>query len=361
MKYAYAIAHICVLMMPWLCQGMQFSKKITLVEKPTSVIALDYIHCVIAGSGCIMVNLINSQENRILDITKTYHVALNNDQTRFAISSKKKLAVYSAFTGKKLWQTKPIFPNSTLAFSPRESVLFAYSPGYLTSYNYVNKTSETHNILSLVEFSSSPISCHPTENKLLYPSTQDTLSTIDLEKKYEIKLVHAPKKSIIYGTYSPDGNCIAINNDFHSYSIYEPGIHFCYCMPARSFMAKIVAFAFHPHRPILAILFDNNSLRYINYKTKELIGIRMHSIRIRKWINEQIPNQRLSFLFDGKRLMMALKDKCIILRVPENNLLLIYYTLKRHNLFSDIIRLILDKFARSLGLYSVSLIQLSKT
>lgn len=361
MRYAYAIPQICVLISSLLCQGADITKKITAVKNPTSIIALDYAHCVIAGDRCVVFNFLDPEKSKVLDKTETYHIAINGDQARFAISSKKKLAVYSAFTCKKLWQIKPIFPNSTLAFSSVSPILFAYSPGQLTSYNYVNQTLEYHNIPSQVEFPVSSISHHPTQNKLLYPSSENTLSTIDFDKNHNITLAYTQKKPVISGTYSPDGNWIAINNDFHSYSIYEPDTHFCYCTPPRSFMAKIIAFAFHPHRPILAILFDNNTLRYINYKTKELIGIRMHSTKIRKWVNDFALKQRLSFMFDGKKLMIAFKHKCLVLSVPQNNLALIYYALKHNNLIHDIIYLIFGKFARSLNLHSINLIQLGRT
>lgn len=356
MRYIFTIFFACSFF--GLCHAADIITEIIAVKKPTSVIFIDNVRYVVAGDGCIFVDLIK-RENRILDTTQTYHVALNKNQTRFATSSKKKLAIHSAFTGEEIWRTKPIFPNSTLAFSSIDPILFAYSPGSLTAYKYLEKKIDFQHIPSLVELPTALIACHPTEKKLLYPSSETTLSTIDFDDCFTIKLMCTTKEALLFGTYSPDGNYIAINND-HKCCLYQPDMHFCYPIPDRMYRAKTISLAFHPYRPILAILLDNNALKYINYKTKELIAIRMRSPNAKDWIKNLHPTERLSFS-PKDRLMIALKDKCLIMHVPKNNILAIYHMLKTHKILPDLIKFIFHKIAFLFKFHHINFIELMKT
>jgi hypothetical protein len=130
MNYLY-ITIFVHLFITSLCPAMDCLMEISTIDNPVSVSFLDDYHVVIGGDGCIIFDLTNKKK-RIKRIDKekikTFHIISNNDHTRFAYSSEKNLAIYSAFTGKRLWKTEPIDAESSIVFSSIDATLFAYRP-----------------------------------------------------------------------------------------------------------------------------------------------------------------------------------------------------------------------------------------
>jgi WD40 repeat protein len=342
---------------------MDIFKEITTVKNPTSVAFIDDFRVVIGGDKCVIETLFNPDSVQIIDKSPIFHIAMNKNQTRFAVSSEKKLAVYG-FNGKQLWlQHTPLSSHATLEFDAISPILFAYVPGRLTTYNYVEKTVETHAIPSYFEYPSAPISCHPTQQKILYPSSENTFSTIHCARQYTIKLGCTTHEPIVSGTYNSDGDRINVIYDQQGFSIYNPITNFRYNIPITKYPKKVIAAAFHPHYLIIAVLFDNNALQYWNYKTMELLADRLHSQKKCDWFDDLYPTtERLSFSPDGKKLIVAFKNKCTIFHVPcRTFILIIYWLFKKHQLPVELIRPLIDLCFRTCQFHNYNLAELIKT
>lgn len=362
MGYIFIIALACICVLPS-CNAMDIFKEITTVENPTSVAFIDDVRVVIGGDKCVIETLFNFDSVQIIDKSPIFHIAINKNHTRFAISSTKKLGIYG-FTGKKIWsQKQPLSEHATLDFDALSPILFAYIPGRLTTYKYVEKTLESRPIPSYFECPSAPISCHPTKQKILYPSSENTFSTIHCTKQYTIKLGCTTHEPIISGTYNSDGDRINIIYDQQGFSICNPITNFRYNIPLTKYPKKVISTAFHPHRPIIAVLFDDNALQYWNYKTMELLAARLYSQKKCDWFDAYYPTtERLSFCPDGKKLIVAFKKKCTIFHVPSRTfILLIYWLFKKHLLPVELIRPLIELCLRISRFHTYNLAELIKT
>ncbi|HLC07273.1 MAG TPA: WD40 repeat domain-containing protein [Candidatus Babeliales bacterium] len=359
MKYWSILFIMHTFAIPSLCSAMDCLAEITYIPNPTCVAFLDDYRVVIGGDRCITLNLINAK-TRQLDPTQIFHITLSNDGTRFALSSRKKLAIFSTFTEKQRWKQKPLTEGSAIVFSPTGSSLFAYFPGKLTSYNWFDKELETHGVQSFTQFPTVLISCHPTEKKLLYPSSANTLSTIDPDNDYAIEKVCTTKDPVIAGTYGPDGNIIAVNNHYRGCCLYNPKTKYC-CNLLLNIYENIVGIAFHKSRPILVVLIDNNAIQYWNYRTNALIATRTGTTDPQDWIDYPYLTQRLAFSPNGEKLIVALKNKCLVLQVPKNNIIMLYRLLKHHGILPEIIKLILYKLALFFKFHQINFAELIKT
>lgn len=349
--YTFAISSVCL--------AMDCITELTYVQKPTSVAFLDDYRIVMGGEKCITFNLINAKI-KLIDPTETFHITVSNNTTKFALASKKQLAIFSTFTEKKRWKQKPLREGSSIAFSQNDLSLFAYCPGKLTVYNCCNKKIETHGIQSSTEFQTTLISCHPSEKKLLYPSSDNTLSTINLEN-YSTQSVYTTKDRIIAGIYSPNGNIIAVNNHYKGCCLYNPQTNHSYNL-LTSIYENIVAASFHKSRPLFAILLDNNTVQYWSYGTNNaLIASRIYTTHSSDHIAYPHLTERLAFSPNGEKLLVALKNKCLLLEVPKNNIAFFYFVLKQYVIVPEIIKLILHKLALSFKFHQIDFAELIKT
>lgn len=357
----FIISFACAIFASQSCHAMDIFKEITTVENPKSVAFIDDVRVVIGGEKCVIETLFNPDSVQIIDKSPTFHMAINKNKTRFAVSSENQLAIYG-FNGKKIWsQKQPLSEYATLAFDAISPVLFAYVPGRLTTYNYGKKNLESRPIPSYFECPSAPISCHPIQQKIMYPSSENTYSTIRCTKQYTIKLGCTTHEPIISATYNPEGDRIAIIYDQKGFSIYNPITNFRYNIPITKYPKKVVATAFHPHHPIIAVLFDDNALQYWNYQTMELLAARLHSKKKSDWFELlHLTTEHLSFSPDGKKLIVAFKNKCVVFHVPCRTFILIIYWLFKKHLPVEFIRPLIDLCFRVCKFHTYNLAELIK-
>jgi len=250
--------------------------------------------------------------------------------------------------------------HSSIIFSPKDPIVFAYFPGKLTSYNYVTKSLKTCDVTSNITFLTTQVSCHPIENRLLYASSINTLSCIQYNNNYRTDPVYTTKEDcIVFGTYSPDKNSIFINHYCGGCCMYDQSTKL-YSTLLKNLCDNTVAVDFHPYRPILAMLIDTGEVQYWNYKTKEIVA-HIHTNNNNALITYPNVTQRLTFSPNGEKLAIALTDKCLVLNVLQSNLVIIYWLFKHYKIPRELIKHILQKYILTSESYNPNLAEFMGT
>lgn len=341
------------------CTAMDQIMEIKAIENPHSVGFLFDDSVVIAGeNGAIIWSLIINKERACLDKKKVTNLTISDDRFNIGLLSKKQLAVFGN-AGDRKWKHKPIDKQSALAFNPTDSQLITYNKGQLTFHNYSSKISYTKKVLFEKLTHNSCLACHPAGKEFAYPSSGRVLSSVQLDIDSYAKGILTAQDSIIDVAYSPDGNVIAVNDCHNGCFIYDTHTKTSHYLQ-NGYIKLCVGMAFHPKLSILALLMTNNAIQYWNYKTKKFVALRLHTVRNHIRL---IPiTQRLHFSPDGKMLIVAFNDRCAVLRVPQNNIIIRYWLLRKMlNPVPELVTTILQKIDSLSGLYQFKLTELSLT
>ncbi|HLJ30841.1 MAG TPA: WD40 repeat domain-containing protein [Candidatus Babeliales bacterium] len=322
-------------------------------DKQLYSVACSHDKIFIGGSDGVHVYNTITGTKHALSQKPTFHMAMHPNYLNIAISHETELAVYDTKTEEKKWSTQPLYlwKTTPIIFSSTDNTICSYRRGAFTLHSdhkiflkQFNVPYEKKTAYCL------QIACHPTKKKFLYPSDKDSISIIKPNRFREIKkTIVSPKSSYIFSAlYNYDGstigmidtfgNCCLYNDDDKTITLIE------YSSPSLS-SNYYISIAFHPHKHILALLADNNSIHYWLYKTKKLIAV-TKSYQI--FNNNQIEQtyfsrvKRLDFSPDGSCIAVVFPYECYQLSVPRNkNMVLLYYILRRQALPTDIINIII--------------------
>lgn len=334
---------------------------ITPENKPTSVAFMQNNTIIITELNSFSVHNYTTKKtfSKEIETGIIHDIATNNKKNKFALSTTGALIVYNSKTKHPEWKsnidnistTKPI----SIAFNSQDddeiiSLVPAFnilqlSNGLKNKFIDTNITNETTNI---------SLCCNPKKPIVAHPSSEQKLTIINYETLTHTK---SPKYySIVGASYSPDGQRLAImNRDDLGSSLFIEINDFTEDNTYKHDSNKLyISMAFHPNNQALALLTHDNKIYYLNYHTGDFIknfkAIDQDPLELHHSLEK-----RLSFSPDGRQLLVALKNKCLILPVPFNvryepeaheRLWTTFYSLKKYADFylpSDIINVITEK------------------
>ena len=315
----------------------------------------------IAGSDGVHIYNTQTKTKHMLSAQSTFHMAMQPNYKNIAISHQTELAVYNTETEEKKWSTQPLYlwKTTPITFSSTDDTICSYRKGAFTLHS-------NHKI-SLKQFNVPyekktayclQIACHPTKKQFLYPSDKDSISIIKPNRFREIeKTIISPGSSYIFSAlYNHDATVIAMIDTSGSCSLYdETDKSIKVIKPSLPSLSSnyYLSMAFHPHKHMLALLADDTSLHYWNYKTQRLIAITQKCQISHNDQTEPIyfsRTKRLDFFPDGSYIAVVFPYACYQLPIPLNsNTALLYYILRRQELPNDIINIIIKLIPALLG------------
>lgn len=314
------------------------------IKKPKHIAFTDNNTIVVGGkNGC---GIFNAQSQKLIHKLTSNNVSslvadeniialINHNKTKK--TSKHELIVFDNKTGKQLWlkdgyylphsSTRAVFNcGSNLAISPIDNTLFVSANDVIITYDYIKQqtryTDKSFNLGTWPSF----ITCHPTENTLLYSDSERWLYATEIDHRLFINLtinVYPSGTDTEYftyllhtkGQYSADGAVIAFNNIRDEYficNLQEKGSMTYQLVPPAE---KIfIAASFHPHAPILALLTNDYVIHYCDYKSCTAIA-ETHPM-IDKILTKR-SNGELTFSPDGAQLAFSLHDQWFTMLTPD--------------------------------------------
>jgi hypothetical protein len=303
------------------------------IKKPYSLICLSNNTVAIAGEkGCSIYDYSTNKEiitlQKNTDPTNFPYIAAHPNKQLLAIHSEQTLTIYETKTSTIIGKIKSAFFKGSPVFNPiNDTVLinngqhivdsFDYTTNFCTSISVKNANNAT-----LAAF-------HPTKEECLLISDKFSNSKILQCAKKPIV-----KKKVPTGSYNPvcnhsigyqynfDGSFIAFHNPEGNCYIFEDPIstHLSYNDYTSSY-----GVTFHPNSFILATLLFKPSwyfqmcICYWNAKTKKLIAATPLKIKEPVTVSDwprPISTQCIDFSLDGTKVIIALRNKCLVLEVP---------------------------------------------
>jgi WD40 repeat protein len=244
-----------------------------------------------------------------------------------------------------------------MSFSPVDPhTVYAYYKGLLTLYHSTKPLQlfripcDTANAIE-----SNKIMWHPTKTEFLYPSGKQTISVIQPDNKYKIKdnIIFLKNNNISVAQYSHDATIIAIKDNYRKCCLYDLINNSFYHFTS----SKYHSIVFHPKNSMIALLTHSGAIEYWNYKTKNIIA-KTHNYHNNSSTRKLFSRtKRLDFSDDGKYLAIGLAHTWLVLHVPTNNLVVMYFLLKKH-VPDDVIKIILHTLAHTLELESLNFLEL---
>jgi hypothetical protein len=307
-------------------------------------------------------------------------IAVNKDQSLCALSKTKKIKVYDTKKGKKLYTVRhgEILPTPIAFDSQNTSQLF-YRYG---SNLYCAKDKYFENCID--NFNGSSLACHPNKTQLIeYGEKNGDLyhqcySYKPSKTKYMPSLYIYPEiripsythnassinKEVVSAEYNHDGSILIINTRNSGFYIFKENDKSSstlrtYGNNGKQFFDALQLYspsmAFHPNNVTLALLTYNNKIQYWNCLTAKKIT--QTKLDFSKKIVDFIANKRIAISPDGKKILVALNDKCLLLNIPldaqfpgalNKRTITLYLSLqkyaKNNNIPNDTINLILDTY-----------------
>jgi len=299
-----------------------------------------------------------------------FHTALHPRTMDLAISNDTELAVYNTNTQEKKWHTQRslyLWKTTSIVFSSIDDTVCSYKKGTFSLHSSkklpLHQFSVPYNVRNTAYCVQ--ISCHPHKKEFLYPSGKQTISIVEPNRFHETKeTITSPQSDhILHALYNPNATVIAMNDTHGQCYLYDVTTNAGELLQhsLSSIPSHYISMVFHPHDNILALLTDNNSIHYWNYKTKQIIAI------TNSYIDENESTEtthfsrtkRLDFSPDGKFLAVAFSHACHKLPTPLNNLLMMYCLLRNH-LPHDIIKIITHLIPQILELENLNFFEFLK-
>jgi WD40 repeat protein len=321
------------------------------IEQPRAIVFINNNHIAVGGkNGCAifdgrsqqLIKKLTPSSIKSLVANKDIIAILGKDKTKK--KPKPKLTVFDITTHEKKWSEKNYDCNLTLS-SIDNSLFTSSGCETLKQYNY--KKQETENTGFSLQcprlyhlHDDNPISCHPTNNSLLYSDGADFFITHPSTKQgnRELKCVelrhlqcigiHDSPCGVEGGIWSPDGNKILFK--YNRVPSRKHASYFIYNMTDTKKIAhyildsqKYSAFAFHPTISLLAALSCENRVKFWDYVSHTLIATTDQlSQNIDGDTQEKRKKsftQRLSFSPDGSQLAVALPDAWHVIQTSHIN------------------------------------------
>jgi len=254
--------------------------------------------------------------------SRNQYITLNKDRTKLALSyinstkfTESHLSIYNTSTGKKIWKTT--LSSSTTdspAFSPTDDdvILIGDFKDGILCFNYTNNTIrkypfpfEKTGIFNVPSF-------NPTKEE--YITSRGSIYTLSTnELLFDLDSYFTSSK------YSPSGKLIVLCDIHGSCAIFETQsqkINYLIKEPS-SCCNKIDAIDFDQTSRILAIIPSlGKSIEYWNAETRTLIAISELPEQYKKIAYSPTSCNRITFSPNGKKIVIATGNQCLILQVP---------------------------------------------
>jgi len=274
------------------------------------------------------------------DQVNMFDLAVSKDGKKVALFSDKNLTVYDPCTGKLEWQQdigySHFFP---IAFNSQDSsqvLLYDKQFGILRVYS--SESMEPKGVIDGPLDANCLFAHHPHKTEIIYGISDQGYYYCT---NYGIGGIQSVERSeslwcsgsfIVGQEYCCDGSYITVVQRGHTTHVVF--VNFKNESNNQCVWAKnpIVAMAFHPNNKIVFLLDQNNCLQCWNFLKKELKRIcdvsfsGLENIPLKATLEK-----RLAVSPDGKRLCIAFKDKCSIMRLPFD---VVYGLQAKEQLFS---------------------------
>jgi WD40 repeat protein len=336
------------------------------IDKTKRLFSIAFCNNKIFIAGTNGVDIYNNETKKLTKLSTypTYHIAAHPLRQYLAISNEKELAIYNTQTEQKIWfNHDPIqaWKLSPITFTSKDNTIYAYYRGSFTLYNTPQPLPSNNFTMPFTIIRSQlyfHITSHPTRSEFLLPLYQKIVSiSSDQPTNVENKYIFTNNNLIFNAEYNPTGDYIAIKDNKKQcvlYNIQKTSFHFLE-------KNHYISILFHPNRNIIALLNSAGAIEYWNYKNIAKIAVtkNYYSNPATKTILSR--TKRLDFNQKGTYLAAALADTFLLLSVPNNNLVSLYFLLKQHHLPQDLIHLIISYFPDLFELQEINFIELSKT
>ncbi len=344
------------------------------IQQPTHVACLRNKQYVIAGTnGATIFDKKALQSTHFQQDNTIDDLAVNCSKTKIATSSNGVLTVYHAKTGEKEWhhdtntrQHTPITFNSQ---HDSELIALIYPDQLQFFTNQYN--CETHAILKTMSPLRTKIACHPKKQDITYlikePGLFDPeVNTIYVYHKKRIAcekwdcnaencaISGGNKRNLAYESYHYNtiGYC-AVKLNYNGCAFITDATHSVwYAADLPSSPIFHIASAFHPYKPIVALLTDKYLLEFYTltkdcpFKNRTIIPLTECDVTLDTIDNQNLHliGKRIAFSPSGKHVVIALANKCIVIPVPfdvlyisatKKQLIHLFWVLKNNRFMTD--------------------------
>ena len=352
MKHLYLFTAILLITASQQCTAMEnkipisepnILVELTTVKKPYVVACFPgNLVAIVGQDGCSLCNYsTNTEITKICTLNIPYgrvpYITPHPNKKVFALGQyTEKLIVYNIET-KKIWETK-LSMSSPPVFNPADNTILTQQDynRKITVFNYKNKS---HKSYSLEQFDVKLSTFHPTKQNLCLSHKSCTASILTWNDCLfsEQTIIRKRANSFIQECqYSPDGSLIVIVTNPRGLNILDPESNTEKPL-AHNKNYSIWAMVFYPASFILAALSaEPHAICYWNTKTRQLIT----TTPLTSSNGSFYQGNRMDFTRDGgTKLIVALKDKCIVLEIPfevrykditKDNAIFTYWILKNY-------------------------------
>lgn len=302
-------------------------KEITAIKQPSNGTFLTDSTVVIRGTNkCSIFDIVTNKETRV-SLDNTTHLSVHPNKQKLALIHQNLIMIHNATTGKKELATAINRYSDASLFNPLNNTLLLWRKrqiNALVEYDYQDNfmidtaLNQYNNFLS--------IAFHPTKQEFIA-----ALGEYGRAYEYEAKKDMFVQKnqlniSTIFYDYSANGSLIAGGSPHNIYtlqSIFDKPVFF----PKKD-NDEYVYIKMHPNNAALATL-SKSYIRYWDvvkhqpFKSVQIISdyYKDFNLTVNPSDESSVQNYKysdpcLSFSPDGKKLLITLRHKCIVIAVP---------------------------------------------
>lgn len=345
---------------------------ITPITSPTNVAFLDNDTIVIAGKNGFALYKPNNEIFIVHSGIAVQDLAINKAKTQIAVSDQQNITIYNK-DGSLKWKRGygtgaiPHFRRSIVFNSQNDNQILSQSRYGIHFDTIANSHTFKYfdgEYLQHIPFTK--ITCHPHTKKIIYNNTEHQLYVIENSDYCKKQAVIINNNFITLGTqYNPSGSLCITNNGGQGCFLYDAITgtkkgSICSNTKIQNGQPPYYSsMVFHPNCITLALLARNNTIEYWHCGTMTLTHIEDLSNMDTLTMNTGLI-QRLACSPNGKKILVALSDKCFILPIPfkvrflpeiQKKIFSLYCLLKNYDdleLPMDIIDIIIKKQLRLL-------------
>ncbi|HLW72490.1 MAG TPA: WD40 repeat domain-containing protein [Candidatus Babeliales bacterium] len=280
-------------------------------------------------NGCGIFDLHTHKEVKKITDIECEHFAIHPHNQIIAISRQDGVTLYNIKTGTNIDHINNHFyphPIISTSFSPlTKNIIIRYEyQNEIIDYDYANKTSyswqHTHN----TTMGPPKITFHPTQPYICFGHGCTPNSHIDIfdykaqhKNPYNKTVQKLHTEHINFCEWSPNGSFFAHGNQYNVNVIQDPLDWYMHItkLSIEKDDEQFVKIKFHPNSFFIATLSSpNHIVCYWDVTTYEPMSCL--SLLFADTICSAPKNSDLAFSDDGKKLIVTLNNKCVILPVP---------------------------------------------
>ena len=276
--------------------------------------------------------LFDTKKNKITSLKNDdtiFHIATNKRNGLCTVSSAREIALYDAHTGAKLWWNNSIGQQSSaVIFNPTDDSILAalvMPENAIHIYDYKNNHVEKYRLNEVInnnDLKMIDITYHPIKEIIIFTQYNERWNHTNI-KHLNKKDQYQPSNRHVYNWFmskprynSQNTHMVRLksgnNNNNDSYKYRRCMLKTIETKKKETAYFPSLAAAFHPNG-LLAFINDNHSINY--YDITSETTILTVPLNISHLINKNID---FDFSPNGKKMVVVLKDRCIIEPVPFN-------------------------------------------